>query len=139
MDTPSKQIEAFVTVLLAAVASDGVLTPGEAHSLREQLELRHPFSEMTKLEMAALFDSILSRLRSTATEVLVAEAITRLSFDQQESVLAVSAHLLHADGVVSPPEEEFLEHLITQVSLPREHANMILLSIVALNRDTLSR
>ena len=128
--------EAFAAIALAAVACDGRLDRDEAHALRRQLENRSIYSGLSEVEMGDLFDTLLTLLRSSGVNGLISEAIPVLSPGQQESALAVAAHLVHADRMVTP-EETLLQTLATDMVVPTADAEMVIRSIAALNRTEL--
>ena len=129
--------EAFAAIALAAVACDGRLDRDEAHALRRQLENRSIYSGLSEVEMGDLFDTLLTLLRSSGVHGLITEAIPVLSPGQQESALAVAAHLVHADRMVSPEETSLLQTLATDMVVPTADAEMVIRSIAALNRTEL--
>ena len=129
--------EAFAAIALAAVACDGRLDRDEAHALRRQLENRSIYSGLSEVEMGDLFDTLLSLLRSRGVIGLITEAIPVLSPGQQESALAVAAHLVHADRMVTQEETSLLQTLATDMVVPTADAEMVIRSIAALNRTEL--
>ena len=129
--------EAFAAVALAAVACDGRLGRDEAHALRCQLEYRSLYSDSSEAAMGELFDRLLLLLRDQGVDGLIASALPQLNARQQQSALAVAAHLVHADRKVTPEETEFLDQLTSQMSLPVNEARMVVQAIEALNRDML--
>lgn len=129
--------EAFAAIALAAVACDGRLDRDEAHALRRQLENRSIYSGLSEVEMGDLFDTLLTLLRSSGVNGLISEAIPVLSPGQQESALAVAAHLVHADRMVTPEETSLLQTLATDMVVPTADAEMVIRSIAALNRTEL--
>ena len=129
--------EAFAAIALAAVACDGRLDRDEAHALRRQLENRSIYSGLSEAEMGDLFDTLLTLLRSGGVHGLITEAIPVLSPGQQESALAVAAHLVHADRMVTPEETSLLQTLATDMVVPTADAEMVIRSIAALNRTEL--
>lgn len=134
---PMNSAEAFAAVALAAVACDGVLGRDEAHALRLQLEYRSLYSSNSEAAMGELFDQLLAVLRQRGVTGLVEEALPVLSPRQQQSALALAAHLVHADKRMNPEEKDFLQQLVSKVELPENEANMIVVAIEALNRDML--
>ncbi|MCB4398908.1 hypothetical protein [Synechococcus sp. MU1625] len=129
--------EAFAAIALAAVACDGRLGRDEAHALRCQLEYRSLYSDSSDAAMGQLFDRLLLLLRDQGVDGLIASALPQLNARQQQSALAVAAHLVHADRRVTPEETEFLDQLTSQMSLPVNEARMVVQAIEALNRDML--
>jgi|TARA_X000000368_G_scaffold224855_1_gene177485 hypothetical protein len=87
--------------------------------------------------MGQLFDRLLLLLRDQGVDGLIASALPQLNARQQQSALAVAAHLVHADRKVTPEETEFLDQLTSQMSLPVNEARMVVQAIEALNRDML--
>ena len=129
--------EAFAAIALAAVSCDGRLGRDEAHALRCQLEYRSLYSDSSEAAMGQLFDRLLLLLRDQGVDGLIASALPQLNARQQQSALAVAAHLVHADRKVTPEETEFLDQLTSQMSLPVNEARMVVQAIEALNRDML--
>ena len=129
--------EAFAAIALAAVACDGKLGRDEAHALRCQLEYRSLYTDNSEAAMGELFDRLLLLLRDQGVQGLIASALPQLNARQQQSALAVAAHLVHADRKVTPEETEFLDQLTSQMSLPVNEARMVVQAIEALNRDML--
>ena len=88
--------------------------------------------------MGDLFDRLLLLLREQGVEGLIATALPRLNVRQQQSALAVAAHLVHADRRITPEETNLLEQLMGQMTLPQNEARMIIGALEALNRDMLA-
>ena len=129
--------EAFAAIALAAVACDGSLGRDEAHALRTQLEYRSSYSSSTEADMGDLFDRLLHNLRDQGVGGLIEQALPVLSSSQQQSALAVAAHLTHADRNITEEESAFLLDLSQRMALPEGEAASILVAIEALNRDRL--
>ncbi len=130
--------EAFAAVALVAVACDGRLDQEEARALRQQLEGRTPFRDRSEGEMALLFDSLLGILRSEGWQTLLERAVPRLLPEQQETALAMAAHLVHSDRLIDPVELRLLELMIELVEIPAERSERILEVITLLHRDSLA-
>lgn len=133
MTTP----EAFAAIALAAVACDGKLGRDEAHALRCQLEYRSLYSDSSEAAMGELFDRLLLLLREQGVQGLIASALPQLNRTQQQSALAVAAHLVHADRKITTEETDLLAQLTRQMTLPDNEACMVVEAIAALNRDML--
>ena len=130
--------QAFASICLAAVASDGVLGRDEARSLRIELEFRTPFVSMDEQEMASLFDNLLEVWRQQGTEALVRQAVPHLDQRQRETALAVAIQLVRADRVLEPEEHDFIANLAVQLELPEETSASILRVMEILHRDALA-
>jgi len=87
--------------------------------------------------MGELFDQLLLLLRDQGVQGLIDSALPQLNGRQQQSALAVAAHLVHADRRITPEETELLSQLSQQMSLPENEARMVIEAIEALNRDML--
>jgi hypothetical protein len=58
--------------------------------------------------------------------------------DQQETALAMAAHLVHGDQSLSAEESGLLKELASLMSLPPERSDQILDVIAVLHRDSLA-
>ena len=130
--------EAFAAIALIAVACDGVVDPHEASLLRSQLDGRHPYIEHSEESMGQLFERLLDHLHVHGWRALLSEAIPALSPSQQETALAMAAHLVHGDRLVSEEEMALLQHMAERMGLPEGRAQQILEVIAVLHRDSLA-
>lgn len=130
--------EAFAALALVAVACDGSLEREEAHALREQLEARTPFRNLSEASMGLMFDQLLEQLRRDGWQGLLGEALPALTPEQQETGLAMAAQLVQCDRLVRQEELAMLESMAGQMSLPQERSRQILDVIHVLNRDSLA-
>jgi hypothetical protein len=87
--------------------------------------------------MGELFDRLLLLLREQGVQGLIASALPQLNRTQQQSALAVAAHLVHADRKITTEETDLLDQLTRQMTLPDNEACMVVEAIEALNRDML--
>lgn len=130
--------EAFAALALVAVSCDGSLERDEAHALRQQLEARTPYRNLSEASMGAMFDDLLDLLRRDGWQGLLTRALPALTAEQQETGLALAAQLVHCDRLVQPEELTMLESMATQMSIPAERCAQILDVIRVLNRDSLA-
>lgn len=130
--------EAFAALALVAVACDGSLEREEAHALRQQLEVRTPYRNLSESSMGAMFDDLLERLRRDGWQGLLSQAIPALNAEQQETGLALAAQLVHCDRLVQAEELAMLESMAAQMVLPAARSAQILEVIHLLNRDSLA-
>lgn len=130
--------EAFAALALVAVACDGSLDREEAHALRQQLEARTPYRNLSEASMGAMFDQLLELLRRDGWQGLLAQALPALTAEQQETGLAIASHLVHCDRLVQPEEVTMLESMAAQMSLSADRSSQILDVIRVLNRDSLA-
>jgi len=130
--------EAFAAIALVAVACDGVVGPLEARLLRAQLDGRQPFRERSEESMGRLFEELLNQLHAEGWRALISRAIPALSLDQQETALAMAAHLVHGDQSLSAEETGLLREMASLMSLPPQRSDQILDVIAVLHRDGLT-
>jgi hypothetical protein len=130
--------EAFAAIALAAIACDGSMDRREAAALRDQLDRRTPFRDLSDDVMGSLFEQLLAQIRDQGWERLIKESVEQLSLAQQETALAMAAQLVHCDGVVDPAEEAMLRRMASQLKLPEGRAAQIIDVIDVLHRDSLA-
>ena len=87
--------------------------------------------------MGELFDRLLQLLREQGVQGLISSALPQLNQNQQQSALAVAAHLVHADRKITAEETDLLDQLTSQMTMPDNDARMVVEAIAALNRDML--
>jgi len=134
----STAAEAFAAIALAAVACDGELASLEARSLRQQLEFREPYCQLSDQAMGELLDRLLQLLREQGWEALVSQAAPLLTPEAAETALAVAAALTQADHVESKAEQTFLVTLSQALAVESERARVIVDVVAILNRDSLA-
>ena len=134
----STAAEAFAAIALAAVACDGELASLEARSLRQQLEFREPYCQLSDQAMGELLDRLLRLLREQGWQALVTMAAPLLPPEAAETALAVAAALTQADHVESSAEQTFLATLSQALAVDSERARVIVDVVAILNRDSLA-
>ena len=134
----SSRAEAFAAIALAAVACDGELAALEARGLRQQLEYRQPYCNLSDTAMAELLDRLLLILREQGCEGLVRQAAPLLEPHQRETALAVAADLTRADHIETRAEHRFLLELAEQLQITPARTAQILEVIALLNCDSLA-
>ena len=130
--------EAFAALALVAVACDGTMDRGEAEALRQQLQARSPYRDLSEASLAVMFDQLLEQLRRHGWQELLTAALPALTVSQQETGLAMAAQLVHCDQKLQQEEQRMLERMAAQMSLPPERSRQILDVIALLNRDSLA-
>ncbi|MEB3333935.1 MAG: tellurite resistance TerB family protein [Cyanobacteriota bacterium] len=130
--------EAFAAIALAAVACDGSVDPHEVAMLRAQLASRHPYRTLSEERMGRLFEGLLDQLQAGGWRVLITGALPALTPNQQETALAVAAHLIHGDQSIRDEESRLLRELAAQMALPEGRAEQLLEAISVLHRDSLA-
>lgn len=130
--------EAFAAIALVAVACDGVVDPPEASLLRTQLDGRHPYRGLSEENKGLLFEGLLNQLHAEGWRSLISRAIPALSSSQQETALAMAAHLVHGDQLVTLEEIGLLNEMASLMRLPKGRTEQILEVISVLHRDSLA-
>lgn len=130
--------EAFAALALVAVACDGAIEPKEVSLLRSQLDGRYPYRNLDEESMGRLFEGLLDQLHADGWRALLDRAIPVLSPSQQETALAMAAHLAHADGRLTAEELGLLREMAQRMSLAPGQTQQILAVIPLLHRDSLA-
>ena len=130
--------EAFAAIALAAVGCDGILDRQEARALRIQLDGRTPYRDLSDQDMVTMFDKHLQSLRDEGWQALVTSAIPVLSEAQQETALAMAAHLVHCNRKVTSVEIDMLQSISDQMRVSKQKCHIILDVIRILNCDSLA-
>ncbi|MEB3243055.1 MAG: tellurite resistance TerB family protein [Cyanobacteriota bacterium] len=130
--------EAFAAIALAAVACDGVVDPQEANLLRIQLDHRHPYKDLSQEDKGRLFERLLHQLQAEGWRALVSRAVPALSPVQQDTALAMAAHLVQGDRSLCPEELGLLREMAALMDLPAGRADQIIEVIAVLHRDCLA-
>ena len=71
-------------------------------------------------------------------DTVAEEAISYLSLEQQETVIAMVTHLAHSDKVFCEKEDSFLNRLALSSKIANDKAKSIIDSIILLHRDVFS-
>ncbi len=126
--------EAFVGVVLSAVAADGVITQEEALGVAATLSRMKLFQGVNQKQMNGMFDRIVNTLKSQGPSPLIAAAKETLPADLRDTAFAVAADLVLADGVVEDKEKKFLEDLQKALGVTDDIALKITEVLVIKNR-----
>lgn len=100
--------EGYAGVLVAAVASDGVVTEREAIELVGALSRQALFDGMSEQQMRALLQKLGSLARERGAAALVAMAAPCVPADLRETAFANAVDLVMSDDRVTPDETEWL-------------------------------
>ena len=126
--------EAFVGVIMSAVAADGVITQEEALSVITVLNRMKLYQGMDQKQLKGMLDRTVSTLQKQGPSPLIAAAKETLPPELRDTAFAASADLVLADGVVEETEKKFLEDLQKALGVPDDVALKITEVMVIKNR-----
>ena len=125
-------LEAFASILIAAVSADGILKPSEALSLESHLKAQ---SQFRNVDIATMTKSNLDKIKSQGIDDVISNAILSLSQEQQEASFAIAVDLAHSDQVLCEKEKLFLRNLAEKINISEKKADFFIEAIKALRRD----
>jgi tellurite resistance protein len=126
--------EAFASIALAAVASDGYLSEEEAQSIPFILSRMKLYENYSDDMMRRLFDKLLGTLQRDGVGALFAAANETLPSELRETAFVVAADLVLADGVVTDEEQAFLDQLFKALKISEETAAKVVDVMIIKNR-----
>jgi|AGTN01.2.fsa_nt_gi Tellurite resistance protein TerB. len=126
--------EAFVGVIMSAVAADGVITQEEALSVITVLSRMKLYQGKNEKELRGMLDRTVNTLKSQGPSPLIAAAKETLPADLRDTAFAVAADLVLADGIVEDKEKKFLEELQKAMGVSDDVALKITEVMVIKNR-----
>jgi uncharacterized tellurite resistance protein B-like protein len=134
MQTTLGPAEAFAAIGLIALAADGYSAEVEEQALRTALARMQLFRSYPGDVLEKMIDRLLSILQRQGADTLLAAALASLPHELNETVFAVMADIVLADGEVTPEEEDFLNQLYRILEIPEETAIKIIDVMLIKNR-----
>jgi hypothetical protein len=129
--------EAFAAIPLAAVCCDSSFNHREGQVVRQQLEPRWPYREMTPEALGTLLDGLLMRIREGGWGRMVDEAAAALTPEQRETAFAIATEIIFSNHWVTAEEQRFLSQLAEALPLPTDRARRIIEVFYILKLDAL--
>lgn len=126
--------EAFVGVIMSAVAADGTISQEEALSVMTVLSRMKLYQGTNQNQMKSMLDRTVNTLKSQGPAPLIAAAKETLPADMRDTAFAVAADLVLADGVVADTEKKFLEDMQKAMGVADDVALKITEVLVIKNR-----
>jgi tellurite resistance protein len=124
--------EAFVAIIYAAIAADGVVEPEEMNALLVTLANRKIFRGM---DLKGTFNRINKiHKESGSVQGIIEAAAPKVTDDMKATVFATATDFLLSDGFVAGAEEKMLEDLKTALGLSDSVAKNIVDVIVIKNK-----
>ncbi len=126
--------EAFLGVVMSAVAADGVITQEEQLAIIAILNRMKLYQGKGETDLRGMLDRTVNTLKSQGPAPLVAAAKETLPAELRDTAFAVAADLVLADGIVEDREKKFLEELQKAMGVPDDVALKITEVMVIKNR-----
>ncbi|WP_017318435.1 tellurite resistance TerB family protein [Mastigocladopsis repens] len=126
--------EAFAAMTLAATASDGYLSEGQARGISSALSRMKLFRSYSNDVMNRMFDKLLIILRRQGIDALFNLAKESLPYELREAAFAVATDLVLADGILTQEEQDFLTDLYQALGISGDIAIKIVQVMLIKNR-----
>ncbi len=126
--------EAFAAVAVAAVASDGDISPEEVQRAVINLATLKSFRRHDLRELSNTLNKVSGMIKKRGVSTVIQSAKAVLSADERPSAFFVATDLILADGVVEEQEKKFLEELQTALGIDDETALKISEVVLIKNR-----
>jgi uncharacterized tellurite resistance protein B-like protein len=99
--------EAAMTVLVGAIAADGIIGPLEKNRLHELLSSTRLFRQVPPDHLQRLIENALELVTHAAAEELLAACAAVIPRDLRVSLYAVAVELAFVDGTIAEREKQF--------------------------------
>ena len=126
--------EAFLTIVLSAVACDEEFAPEEIGAMFHSLARMVVFQSIPDERRKELINKFIAFIRREGVGTMITLAKSHLDEKMLETAFALAVDIVLADGVVKPKEKEFLEQLQEAVGFSDKHAEQIVNVMVIKNR-----
>lgn len=126
--------EAFIGVVMSAVAADGMISQEEAISVITILNRMKLYQGKNEKDLRGMLDRAVNTLKSQGPAPLIAAAKETLPADLRDTAFAVAADLVLADGIVEDREKKVLEELQKAMDVPDDVALKITEVMLIKNR-----
>lgn len=118
--TIDSEQEAFITIIAAAASSDGIMDAQEWDTIVDTLIQKKMFANS---DLRALVRECINNLQNFES---LAEAVDDcaplIKPDNRNMVFSVAVDIVLIDGSISPKEQEIVEHLKDQLTIPDDFA-----------------
>lgn len=117
--------EAAVTVLVAAVASDGTVAPAEGARLNALLSSMRLYRQVPPAHLQHLIEHALEVTAHTPPEELMAACAAVIPEDVRASLFTLAVELVFVDGTIAEREKRFVDALQAALAIDDETAMKI--------------
>ncbi|WP_017714884.1 tellurite resistance TerB family protein [Kamptonema formosum] len=125
---------AFSSVIVFAMNADEEISEEEALEAFITLNGMNLFQDYSDDDMAAIFEDVSELLEEQSAEELFNSVTEVLSPEMRETAFAVATDIILADGVLTPPEKNYLSDLAQKLEIPKQTAQNIMDVMVIKNR-----
>jgi uncharacterized tellurite resistance protein B-like protein len=124
--------EAFVCLLLAASAADGVVSQDEQAEIRALVDRSRALKSVPRDKLAAINAVVSQRLQSRPNGLR--EACESLPADMRLTVFAHCCDIILLDGTLQPVEADFLNRIMSFLAIGAEDGKRVLEVLLVKNR-----
>ncbi len=125
--------EAFAALGVAAVASDGEISPEEVHRIVLDMVTLRAFRGFDLRDLGNTLNKVAGLIKRRGTAPIIQAAKTTLNKDELLAAFFIAVDLVLADGVVEDSEKKFLEDL--QVTLQIDDATALKITEVVVIKN----
>ncbi len=126
--------EAFGAVAVAAVASDGEVSPEEVQRVAIDLMTLKAFRKADLRDLSNILNKVAGLIKKRGIGPVLQAAKASLSKDELGAAFFVAVDLVLADGVVEEDEKKFLEELQRTIGMDDATATKIAEVVVIKNK-----
>lgn len=121
---PSKlsKEESFASIVLAAIAADGVITEEEANGLVVGLVRMKTYAGYNGNQLGAMLNKLIGIIRKQGLDNLINMAKEGLPAEMRETAFAVATDLALADGEIANQEKDILTKIQQALGIPEDKA-----------------
>jgi uncharacterized tellurite resistance protein B-like protein len=117
--------EAAVTLLVAAIASDGELAPAEGARLNALLSSMRLYRDVPSEHVRHLIDNAVETTARAAPEGLLAACAVVIPEGLRPAIFTLAVELVFADGTIAEREKRFVDRLQAALAIDDETAMKI--------------
>ena len=133
-DAPFDAQEGAAGIFLLAIGSDGHISEDEIASFKVVVNRMELFQNQNDGQFSAMIDKLFRIIDRTAPQEFLPRCAQPLSTELRETVFAITADLIFADGNVDDNERQMLEDLREVLKLSEDLALKIVEVILIKNR-----
>ncbi len=126
--------EAFAALGVAAVASDGEISPEEVHRIVLDMVTLRAFRGFDLRDLGNTLNKVAGLIKRRGVAPIIQAAKTTLNKDELLAAFFIAVDLVLADGVVENSEKKFLEELQATLQIDDATALKITEVVVIKNR-----